>query len=68
MDELETRVAALEALFVAVGPWLDRSVLEDAARDLRASLAANIAGDERTIRLQALSLIEDAQKRFKGLS
>ena len=66
MDELEQRVAALEALFVAIGPWLDPQVLNDAEADLRSGLEAVIDGAERVIRLQTISLIEDARKRFKG--
>ena len=65
MGEIESRVAALETLFLAVAPWLDASVLDDAEADLRSGLSANIAGDERVIRLQALKHIEDARTRFK---
>jgi hypothetical protein len=40
MSELERRVAALETLFLAIGPWLEPDTLDDAEADLRASLAA----------------------------
>jgi hypothetical protein len=66
VNELEQRVAILEALFVAVAPWFDPQVLDDAEADLRGGLEAVIDGDERVIRLPALSLIEDARKRFQG--
>lgn len=66
MTELETRVAALEIAFVAIGPWLDISVLEDAAADLRGGLGGAGDADERTVRLQALYLIDDARKRFRA--
>jgi hypothetical protein len=65
MGEMEMRVAALETLFLAIAPWVDPATLDDAEADLRAGLAANVAGDERVIRLQALQHIEDARKRFQ---
>lgn len=67
MDELELRVAALEAAFVAIGPWLSPDVLDDAAADLRAGLRVRPCADERVIRAGALALIEDARGRFRGV-
>jgi hypothetical protein len=44
MNEFEPRVAALEALSLAVDPWLDPQVLVDADADLRGGLEAAIDG------------------------
>lgn len=64
MDELETRVAALELLFVEMGPWGDRQQLIDARASIRAGMSASCQ-DELTIRSQAVELINDALKRFE---
>jgi hypothetical protein len=66
MDELEQRVAALEALFLAIGPWLDPQVLNDAEADLLSGIEVSIDEDEHAIRLQAIELIDDARKRVRG--
>ena len=68
MDDLEQRVAALETAFYEVMAWLDSAALEDASRSIKAGLAASISSEERDVRLGALHLVEDAQRRFGGLS
>ena len=64
MDELETRISALETLFIEIGPFLEPAALADAARSIRDGLAGSIGEDEAHARRQALDLIELAQKRY----
>ncbi|WP_143093780.1 hypothetical protein [Caulobacter sp. UNC279MFTsu5.1] len=66
MDEIEKRVCALELLWIEAGAWMDPSVLEDAAHSIRDGLSDPVGDDDAEIRRQALSIIEDAQKRFVG--
>lgn len=63
MTELEQRVAAMELLWIECGAWMDPAVLEDAALSIKAGVEGGCER-ERAVRLQALSLIDDAQKRF----
>lgn len=65
MTELELRLAALELWVVEVGAFLEPQVLDDAARSITAGLATALDDDERTIRLGALDLIEQARGRFR---
>lgn len=64
MDELELRIAALELLA------LERLALDEPGRlaqmeaNIREGLDTPVDDDERTVRLQALQLIEDARQRF----
>jgi hypothetical protein len=51
---------------MAIGPWLDPQVLDDAKADSRAGLEVSTDADEHAIRLQAIALIDDAHKLFKG--
>ena len=66
MDEIELRLAALEMVVIELGAWLDPGAVVDAGNSIRAGLLANITGDERTVRLQALSMLEDGRQRFSG--
>ena len=60
----EDRLLALEKLLLAVLPWIDEQVIEDAAGTLRAELA--IEGDpDREAIVQALQLLTDGRYRFK---
>lgn len=63
-DELELRVAALELLVTELMPWLEPQALADARYAIEAGLEGALDGDERTIRAQAVDLIEQAQKRY----
>lgn len=65
MDELEMRVTAIELALIEVFAWIDPAALEDATASLRASLP-NCDPDDRAVRLDALRLIEDGQRRFRG--
>ncbi|MGH7024170.1 MAG: hypothetical protein ACREEB_11350 [Caulobacteraceae bacterium] len=64
MDEIEQRLAAIELVLIELIPWLDPGAIEDAAASIRAGLTAQVCGDERTIRLQAISIIEEGRQRF----
>lgn len=66
MDELERRILALETWAIEVGAWLTPEALDDAERSIRDGLAKDIDQDERSARLGALQLIEDARARFRG--
>lgn len=66
MDEIEKRLSAIEMVLIEVGAWLEPAVLEDAALSIRAGLEAEIAEEEGDIRRQALSIIEDARRRYAG--
>ena len=64
MDEIELRIAALDMAVIELTAWLDPGAMEDASASIRAGLAADPESDERTVRLQALSLLEDGRQRF----
>jgi hypothetical protein len=66
MDELEKRICALELLWIEAGPWMEPHILEDAANAIRDGLKDPLGEDDAEIRRQALSIIEDAQKRYQG--
>jgi hypothetical protein len=66
MDELEKRISALELLWIEAGPWMEPHILEDAGNSIRDGLSDPVSEEEAEIRRQALSLIEDAQKRYVG--
>lgn len=66
MDEIEKRLSALELLWIEAGAWMEPHVLEDAADSIRGGLVDPVSDEEAEIRRQALSIIEDAQKRFAG--
>lgn len=63
MDEIETRLAALELWAIEVGAFIEPQHLADAHRAISSGLGT-ASGDERNIRLGALGLIEDAQRRW----
>jgi hypothetical protein len=60
----EDRLLALEKLLLAVLPWIDEQVIEDAASTLRAELAIDGDPDREAI-VQALQLLTDGRYRFK---
>lgn len=63
MDEIEIRLAALELWAIEVGAFIDPAALADAKRSILAGV--DQAGEEeRTIRLGAIGLIDDAQRRW----
>lgn len=57
MDEIEQRLAAVELVLIELIPWLDEGAISNAAASIRAALTDHICGDERTIRLQAISMV-----------
>lgn len=63
MDEIETRLAAVELFLIEVASFLDPAALADAHRSIAGGLEGATA-EERTIRMGALGLIEDAQRRW----
>jgi len=63
MDELERRLAALELWAIEVGSFIEPQHLADAARSIR-SCIDTVDPEERDIRMGALGLIEDAQRRW----
>lgn len=72
MDENELRIAALELLV------MERLALDEPGRllQLEAAIRAGLAlrgepgdgGEEQTIRLQALQIVDDARRRFDVFS
>lgn len=54
----------VELVLIELIPWLDPGAIDDAAASIRAGLTDAICGDERVIRLQAISIIEDGRQRF----
>lgn len=66
MDEIEKRLAAVELLLIEVSPWLQASVLEDAAAAIRAGLNMGaMSQDEVEIRSHALQLLTDGRQRYQ---
>jgi hypothetical protein len=63
-DINEARLAAIEKVLLAVLPWIDERVIEDAAATLRAELMTEGASD-REATAQALQLLTDGRYRFK---
>jgi hypothetical protein len=64
VDELETRSAADELVLVELIPRLDEGAISDAAASIRSGLTDQVCGDERAVRLQAISIIAEGQRRF----
>ena len=60
------RLAALELVAIELIAWLEPGAVRDASLSIKASLASDITEEERTIRVQALGLIEDGRMRFHG--
>jgi hypothetical protein len=63
MAELETRIAALELLFLEASAWASRQMLEDVAEGLRIGEETAGCEHERAIKQQALAIVEDALER-----
>ena len=59
------RLAAVELAMIELVAWIDQAAVDDSDRSIRADLQC-CSADESAIRLQALSLLEDGQKRFVG--
>ena len=64
MTENERRLAAIEMAIIEVFAWRSPDDLDDASRSIRNGLAGSCA-EERSVRLGALALIDDARRRFK---
>lgn len=64
MGELEQRLAAVETLLLAIGPWIDRDVMDDAAATLRVEMQT-AEGEERAVVAGALQLLTDGRDRFR---
>jgi hypothetical protein len=66
LDENELRIAAMEKVILALTPWLDPQVIEDAAATIRAELQTS-EGGERVACMQALQLLTDGRMRFASV-
>jgi len=66
--KFEMRLAALELVIIELTPWLDQGAVSNAMASIKAGLEPDIGTDERTIRRQALQILEDGQRRFQGPS
>ncbi len=66
MTEDEIRLAAVELVLVEIIPWIDPAAVTDAVAAIKAGLDADIAQDEREIRMQALQLLTDGRQRYAG--
>lgn len=64
MDEIETRLAALELLAIETMAWQSRDDLMDAARSIQVGIDNGCDPEEAMVRRQALQMIEDAANRF----
>lgn len=63
MDENELRIAAVEKLILALAPWIDADVVDDAAATIRAEMWT-ATGQELEVCAQALQLLTDGRRRF----
>lgn len=63
MDELELRVQGHEMALIEVVAHVGRAEILAGMAAIRDGLAGDISADERTIRLQALQLLDDAMRR-----
>lgn len=64
MDEIEARLAAVELFLIEVGAEIDQSALRLAKERIMGGVV-DAPDDEKTVRLAAAGLIEDAERRFK---
>lgn len=64
MDEIEQSVFAHEMALIEVAAFIDRAHLVDAMDAIRAGIVESITEEERTIRLQAIQLLDDAMRRY----
>lgn len=65
MDELETRISALEMVLLEVLPFMDPGAVDDGLASIRSGLAMDIGDEERVIRQTAIRLLEQAQDRYR---
>lgn len=68
MDELETRILALEVAFIELIGALaetEAGAIEQARDSIKAGLAGAGDGLERTVRGQAIELFEDGLRRYR---
>jgi hypothetical protein len=63
MSETEKRLLAVELLLIELAPWLAEGALDAAAVAIRAGLVDGICTDEKEVRLQALQLLDEGQRR-----
>ena len=63
MTENERRLAATEMAIIEVFAWRSPDDLDDASRSISNGLAGS-CDEERSVRLGALALIDDARRRF----
>lgn len=66
MDEIETRIAALEALFIKTGKWLEPGAIDEITRSIEAD--ANGGGASQVnaeVARHALSILSAAQARVR---
>lgn len=67
MDENDTRIAALKRGVLALTPWINPGVVDDAVATLKTELDA-ATGNEREVCAQAIQLPTDGNMRFRGLA
>jgi len=65
MDELEDRIAVIETALIEALGLIDPEALADGARSLRERASADIEARERSVRLGAAQLLEDAARRWR---
>jgi len=63
MSEFEKRCLAVELLLIEVAPCLAEGALDAAEQAVRDGMVEGICGDELEIRLHALELLQDGQRR-----
>lgn len=65
MEELEDRIAVIEAALIEVLGLIDVAALADAARSLREAVErGDLEARERTVKLGAAQLLDDAARRW----
>lgn len=67
MTEQEKRLAAVELALIETIAAMDDLVVADAIASIRDGLALCAGGEEAEIRLQAIELLQDGQRRFHPL-
>jgi hypothetical protein len=65
MANIETRVSALELLFIKSGDWLEPGALAEMSRSVQADLDAAGSDEEINVCRLALSMIQTAHARIR---
>jgi hypothetical protein len=65
MNEIERRVVAHELALIEVAAHVERSHMLEAIKSIRAGFVIGITEEERSIRIAAIDILEEAMRRHE---